>query len=50
MRSGDEPVKYSMANSVTINLYVFFVSMNSQIVGKNDCILVIKIYGHGTLY
>ena len=50
IRSGDEPVKYSMANSMTINLNMLGTFMTSRIVGKKDCRLVITIHGHDTLY
>ena len=50
MRSGDEPVKYPMTNSITINLGVFGAFMKSRIVGKKYCSLVTIIHGHGTLY
>ena len=44
---GDELVKYSMANSMTINYDIF---MKSRIVGKKDYNLVITIHGHSTWY
>ena len=50
MRSDDEPIKYSMVNSMSINLNVFGAIMKSRIVGKKDCSLVITIDVHGTLY
>ena len=50
MRSGDEPIKYPMTNSMAINLDFFGAFMKSRIFGKKDCILVITIHGHGTLY
>ena len=45
LRSGDEPIKYSMINSVTINLNMLGRFMNIRIVGKKDCSLVITIMG-----
>ena len=50
IRSGDEPVKYRIANSMSINLDMLSMFMKSRIVGKKDCSLVIIIHGHGTLY
>ena len=50
IRSGDEPIKYLMANGMTINLDMLDTFMKSRIVGKKDCCLVITIHEHGTLY
>ena len=50
IRSGDEPIKYSMPNSMDINLNMLGTFIKSRIVGKKDCSLVITIHGHGTLY
>ena len=50
IRSGDEPYKYSMANSLAINLDMLGAFMKSRIVGNKDFSLVITIHGHGTLY
>ena len=50
MRSGDEPIKCLMANSMTISLDVFGAFMKNRIVGKKYCSLVITRHGHGTLY
>ena len=36
MWSGDEPIKYLMANSVSINLDMLGTFMKSRIVGKKD--------------
>ena len=49
MRNDDEPVKYVMANSMTINLNVFGVFIKCMIVGKKNCHLVITIHEHNTL-
>ena len=49
MKSGDKLVKYSMANSMAINLNVFGPFMKVRIVGKKDCSLVITIHEHATL-
>ena len=47
-RSSDEPVRYSVANSMSINLGVFGAFMKIMIVDKEDCISVIIIHGHVT--
>ena len=46
MRSGNEPIKYLMVNSMTINLDVFGDFMKSNIVSKKDYSLIITIHGH----
>ena len=50
MKSFDEPVKYLMVSRMTIYLDIFGAFMKSRTVGKKDCILVITIRGHDTLY
>ena len=44
MRSGDEPVKYPMMNSMITNHDVFGAFMKSRIIGKKNGSLVITIH------
>ena len=46
IRSGDEPVKYLMVNSMTVNLDMLGMFIKIEIAGKKDCSLVITIHGH----
>ena len=50
IKSGDEPIKYPMVNSMAINLNILGMFMKNRIVGKKYCSLVITIHGHGPLY
>ena len=48
IRSGDEPIKYPMMNSMAINLDMLGTFMKSRIVGKTCYSFVITIHGHAT--